>query len=243
MDRGQLQELIQRELDGELSLTERAELSRLLLQDPAARRLHHEFWRMDQLLREIPAVEPPTGLRAAVLAGRGQSSRLADAGRREDRWPLYRLAAAILGGLLIVGIADLLLDADSPGARLQGSLAASGNPGTSDLAGSRDRLTLRAEGAEASAVLKRDGQKMSLELTIATEIPCELVARIDPGMTTLAGHGGGTQVNAAGDQVTVPLAIGSQALSLNFLGAAPIRLQLRSGGRLLAEGALAASDP
>ena len=84
---------------------------------------------------------------------------------------------------------------------------------------------------------------MKLELTVATEIPCELVARIDPGMTTLAGHAGGTQVNAAGDQVTVPLAIGNQLLSLYFSGAAPIRLQLRSDGRLLAEGALSLSDP
>ena len=68
MDRGQLQELIQADLDGELSVAERAELARLLLQDPEARRLHGEFRQTDQLLRDIPAAEPPPGLRAAILA-------------------------------------------------------------------------------------------------------------------------------------------------------------------------------
>ena len=51
----QLQELIQADLDGELSVTERAELARLLLQDPEARRLQNDFRRTDQLLREIAA--------------------------------------------------------------------------------------------------------------------------------------------------------------------------------------------
>jgi hypothetical protein len=39
------------------------------------------------------------------------------------------------------------------------------------------------------------------------------------------------------------LATGSRVFVLDFSGAGPIQLQLRSGGRLLAEGRLSVSDP
>lgn len=233
MDRTQLQELIQRELDGELSASERAELARLLLQDPEARRLHHEFRKTDQLLREIPVAEPPPGLRSAVLSGTARLLRPGDAGGRKFGWPLYRVAAMIMGGLLVVGIAGILLDSDSPRPGLQGSLGAA----------PQDRLSLRAEGVEASALLRRDGQKMKLELTVSTTIPCEVVARIDSATTTFVGDPGDARVTAAGDLVNARLAAGRQVLSLDFSGTSPIQLQLRSGGRLLGEGTLAVSGP
>ena len=51
------------------------------------------------------------------------------------------------------------------------------------------------------------------------------------------------KLTAASDQVTVQLATGSEVFALDFSGAAPIQLQLRSGGRLLGEGRLSVSDP
>jgi hypothetical protein len=233
VDKSQLQELIQRELDGELSVPERADLARLLLQDPEARRLHQEFRRTDELLHEIPVADPPPDLRAAILAARSRSLRPADAGRRTYTRSLYRLAAVILGGLLIVGVADLLLDSDSRRPGLQGSLGAA----------PLDRLSLRAEGVEASALLRRDGPMMRLELTVSTTFPCEVVARFDPATTSFVGDAGDAQVTAAGDLVNARLAAGRQVLSLDFSGASPIRLQLRSEGRTLGEGTLAVSDP
>ena len=47
------------------------------------------------------------------------------------------------------------------------------------------------------------------------------------------------QLTAARDRVSIQPAMGRQAVVLEFSGAAPIRLQLRSGGRLLGEGTLA----
>ena len=232
VDKIQLQELIQRELDGELSVPERADLARLLLQDPEARRLHQEFRRTDELLHEIPVADPPPDLRAAILAAPSRSLRPADAGRRTHTRSLYRLAAVILGGLLVVGIAGLLLDSDTRRSGLQGSVGAA----------AQDRLSLRAEGVEASAMLRRDGQMMRLELTVSTTIPCEVVARFDPATTTFVGTTGEAQVTAAGDLVNARLAAGRQVLSLDFSGASPIQLQLRSDGRTLEEGTLAMSD-
>lgn len=233
VDKSQLQELIQRELDGELSVPERADLARLLLQDAEARRLHQEFRRTDELLHEIPVADAPPDLRAAILAARSRSSRPADAGRRTYARSLYRLAAVILGGLLVVGIAGLLLDSDTRRSGLQGSVGAA----------AQDRLSLRAEGVEASALLRRDGPMMRLELTVSTTFPCEVVARFDSATTSFVGGAGDAQVAAAGDLVNARLAAGRQVLSLDFSGASPIRLQLRSEGRTLGEGMLAVGDP
>ena len=212
MDKSQLQELIQADLDGELSVAQRAVLARLLLQDPEARRLHAEFRRTDQLLRDL-GVRP------------GQS------GNQPYGLPLYRMAAAILGGLLIVGLSYVLINVPVPGTDLQGSLIAP-----------QGHLSLRAEGAEVSASLRRDGEKLRLELNSSATIPCEIIARIDPTTTTFVGKAGAGALTTADGQVTVVPAMGSQQVVLDFSGAAPIRLELRSDGQLLGEGSLSVSN-
>jgi hypothetical protein len=231
MDRDTLQDLIQADLDGELSVAERALLARLLLQNPEARRLHAEFRRTDQLLRNIAAAEPPAGLRAAILAGSAPSVRPGHSGQRHYGLPVYRMAAVILSGLLIAGLSYVLIDARVPGTDLQGSLIAP-----------QGHLSLRAEGAEVSASLRRDGEKLRLELNSSTAIPCEIIARIDPGTTTFVGKTGDAELASSSGQVTVKPGIGNQAVMLDFSGAAPIHLELRSGGRLLGEGSLSVSN-
>ncbi len=242
MDKGQLQDLIQADLDGQLTATERADLARLLLQDPEARRLHNEFRRTDQLLRNIAVAEPPPGLRAAILGGRVRSARPGDRGHQQYGLPLYRVAAVILGGLLIVGLGYLLSDADAPRTDLQGSLSAAvGSESTAPVA-PQDHLSMRAEGAEVSASLQRNGQSFRLELNMSTTIPCEVVARIDPATTAFVGNPADAQLDTTNGLATVQLATGSKTFVLDFSGAGPIQLQLRSGGRLLGEGSLSVSN-
>ena len=231
MDKSQLQELIQADLDGELSVAQRAVLARLLLQDPEARRLHAEFRRTDQLLRDIGAAEPPPGLRDAILARSAPPVRPGQSGNQPYGLPLYRMAAAILGGLLIVGLSYVLINVPVPGTDLQGSLIAP-----------QGHLSLRAEGAEVSASLRRDGEKLRLELNSSATIPCEIIARIDPTTTTFVGKAGAGALTTADGQVTVVPAMGSQQVVLDFSGAAPIRLELRSDGQLLGEGSLSVSN-
>jgi anti-sigma factor RsiW len=91
-----LHELIQADLDGALSAAERAELARLLLQDPDARRLHGQLQRTDRLLRDIPADEPPAGLRDAVIAGSARRAwqRAAGTGSRRTASPLLSWAVS-----------------------------------------------------------------------------------------------------------------------------------------------------
>jgi hypothetical protein len=242
MERARLQDLIQADLDGELSVAERAELARLLLRDPEARGLHDEFRQTDRLLRDVPAAEPPAGLRAAILARSELAPRAGETGRPAYHRPLFRVAAAILGGLLIVGVAYLVRDGSRVGTELQGSLGRAGSR-IAGLAASQDRLTLRAEGVELEASLRRVGQALRLDLELATTFPCEVVASVDPSTTTLVGSSGDAQLSMARGQVTIDAAVGRRELVLDFAGTAPVRLELRAAGRLLGEGSLSVSDP
>ncbi len=232
MDRNRLQELIQADLDGELSHAERAELARALLQDHDARRLQQEFRKTDQLLRDIPSAEAPPGLRAEVLVARGLLASPSDAGLRRYSRPFYRMAAVVLVGVLVVGIGELLRDSNAPAPNLQGSLRAA----------PQENLSLRAENVEVRASLTRVGTKLRLELNSTATIPGEVIARIDPATTTLVGNSGDVIPTAASGAVTIQFATGTQSSVLEFTGAAPIRLELRSAGRLLGEGQLSVTD-
>jgi hypothetical protein len=243
VDRDQLQDLIQADLDGELAAAGRAELARLLLQDPEARRLHDEFRRTDQLLRGVLQAAPPVSLREAILATPALTTRSGAPARRQYAWPPYRVAAAILGGLLVVGIGYFLRDDSVPLTSLQGSLDAPGGPGTTGLVEPQDQLSIRAEGVEVNASLRRDGQGLRLEVNLSAGMPCEVVAKFDPATTTYIGKPDDARFTAANGQVTVQSAAGSRDFVLDFSGAAPIELQLRSGRRLLGEGKLSVSAP
>ena len=226
-DADRLQDLIQADLDGVLPAAGRAELARLLLSDPAARRLHDEFRQTDRLLRDIGMDDPPTGLREAILAGPASSTQAGEP-RRQTGWPAYRIAATILGGLLIVGLAYLVRDGDAPAKELQGSLGVA----------PRNAMSLRAEGVEVSASLVRSGTTQRLELQTSTTVPCEIIARIDPGTTSYIGNTGEARLIAQNGQVQVLPALGEHSVVLEFSGASPIRLELRASGRLLGEGRL-----
>lgn len=241
-EQARLNELIQADLDGELSVAERADLARLILRDPEARSQHEQFRRMDQLLRGIPAAEPPAGMRAAILERRELSPRPANDSRRWFGRPSYRVAAAVLGGLLIVGLGSVLRDGDAPGRDLQGSLGRAGGPQGATLAAPQDQLSMRSDGVELEASLRRMGQTLKLELNLSSTIPCELVAQIDPARTAWIGNPGEPQLTATSGRVSVAAAPGSRSFALDFSGVAPIRLKLYAGGRLLGEGELSVSD-
>lgn len=232
MDSKRLQELIQRDLDGELSHAERAELARVLLQDHDARRLQHDFRRTHDLLRSIPAAETPPGLRAEILAARQPAAQPAAPVQRKYNPTFYRVAAVVLAGVLIVGVSEILRDKSAPSSNLQGSMQPA----------SRDRLTLQADNVAVRASLTRHGPNLRLELNSTAGFRSEVVARIDPAMTTFVGNSSVAPLGVAKDRVTIPLAVGSQLDVLEFSGMAPIRLELRADGRLLAEGRLSINE-
>jgi hypothetical protein len=168
--------------------------------------------------------------------------RQAEPRRAQRTQPSWRLAAVVVGGLLVAGISYQLLDAGAPGPDLQGSLGRADSVESVGRIAAQDRLSLRAEGVEVDATLSRNGERLSLEIDLTTSIPCEVIARIDPATTAFLGSRGDSQPHVAGSQVAVRLESGRRVFALDFSGTAPIELQLKSAGRVLAEGRLSVSD-
>jgi len=242
MDATRTQELIQADLDGELPAAERAELARRLLQDPEARRLHDELRRTHALLRGVSPAQPPAGLRPAILASIGLSSRSTTPGSGGGgRWPALRLAAAIVGGLVVAGIGYTLLDAGQPGTDLQGSLGAA-IPATAggQAATSADQASFQAEGIEARATLRRSGAGMRLDLELGGTIPYEVVATFDPESGAYVGADGDATIARGNGTVVIQAQPGGPVRTLEFTGHTPIGLQVRSRDRVLASQELTA---
>ena len=103
-------ELLNAEIDGELSAADRAELSRRLLGSPELRAVRDELRLACAELERCPQVEPPAGLREKILAAFPQA---AQGGPTEALSRLgfalsprtLRFAAAIVGGVLVSAIA------------------------------------------------------------------------------------------------------------------------------------------
>ncbi len=101
-------ELIQRELDGELSETETARLQRYLSEHREARELRAELQKVCAMLERVPAVEPAPNLKKAILnrlPGAGSASVAKPSLRRKSGWLSggfrFGWAVAFAGGVVI----------------------------------------------------------------------------------------------------------------------------------------------
>jgi hypothetical protein len=103
-------ELLNAEIDGELSAAERAELSQRLLNDPQARTAREELRRTCTGLDALPLAEPPAELRERILAALPQIALANGRGAQGFRRFLpsasaLRYAAALAGAVLVGTIA------------------------------------------------------------------------------------------------------------------------------------------
>ena len=110
-------ELINAEIDGVLGGETRVELNRLLLADPAVRRLRDEMRRTCQALDAIAPDEIPAGLHESIMSALpatpihcGRPVVSGGPGK-----PLFRYAAAFAGGLLVSALAFQFVGSSSPG--------------------------------------------------------------------------------------------------------------------------------
>ena len=244
MDRAQLQDLIQADLDGELSVAERAELARLLLRDPQARNLHEEFRRTDQLLRDIPAAEPPPGLRAAILAGRALSAA-----------PGRSCAQAVRAAALPAGGGRPRRTADRrPRVRPARWRCAGVRTFRDRWVGPETRRVAGLSRCRTSGLSRRKASKLGClapaRRTIAQARARRVVRdslRAHRQGRPLEGKPGRRSRRRARDDGERPRhrrgRTGRRSFVLEFSGVAPIQLQLHAGGRLLGEGELSVSEP
>jgi hypothetical protein len=103
-------QLLNAEIDGELSASDRAELSRRLLGSPELRAVRDELRLACAELERCPQVEPPAGLREKILAALPQEAQgIPTEARSRLGFALsprtLRFAAVIVGGVLVSAIA------------------------------------------------------------------------------------------------------------------------------------------
>lgn len=220
-------DLIQRDLDGDLSAAEKAELARLLLQDPEARRLRDELARTDALLRAVPAAEPPAGLRPAILSALGLSSRGNDRNVSPAAWGRYRLAAAILGGVVVVGLGYRMISSQENLDGLKGSIvAATVAPAPSD------EVVLAVAGGDVTARLFREGDRTRITLESSGLEPVEIIGQYDSALMTPQGSATASPGSDPG-RFSIVLRAADNSESLEFAGSGAVRLEVRAGGQRL----------
>lgn len=100
-------ELVNSDIDGELSGPERAELSRVLLADPAARALRDELARTCAALDALEPAELPAGLHESIMGALPPAPHRVEPkkGWAFLRQPTFRYAATFAGGLLVSALA------------------------------------------------------------------------------------------------------------------------------------------
>ena len=230
MDEARKRELIQKDLDGELLPAEKAELARLLLQDAEARRLREDQRRADELLRDLPQAEPPPGLRSAIFEALGlEDARAANraGGSAFGRFGMP-LAAAIVGGLVVVGLGYGLLREGGAMRDLQGSVTRDLAPPPAPV----ETVVLDAQGGQVTARLfqARSGQR--LELASTSLQPVEVRGSYDAAALRPAGAAG-TAAGTADGHFDVVLTPGGPRHSVEFSGSGPIRLEVHGAGQRL----------
>jgi hypothetical protein len=215
--------LIQAEIDGELTDRERAELSRLLLADPALRALREQMRRLCRALDGVPEIEPPAQLHHDILAALPQLQ----ARRTPAAWPVvnWRYAAVLAGVLLTGTIVFRTMDFGQTRAatEMAGTLVSPHAPMTVDM------VQLSPGAVSGRVSLIRDGTELGVALELTASAPVDvLIAR--------GGHS--MRVNGLSSQGSQGATTTAVALPGFGSGAQPVLLTFLIGDREVARAVL-----
>lgn len=245
-ERTNAEELLQREIDGENSPGESAELQRRIALDPKLKASADELLSLSRSLAAVGQEEPPQGFVADVMrAIRAKGARVtggwietwrAAFGRRPALGYSLSLAAGIVLGALAIG-------AFGPSALSIRDEAAVGTilpPGRLGSFREVDRQQLTSEGLQGEAVTRRGDRTIQAELRVESIQPVGLTLEFDANSFSPLGFG--RSVAAAGDVVLEPgrvrIAHSGTGTYQVFLGArsprpAPLTLKIEGEGVLL----------
>ena len=247
-------ELMNAEIDGEISADDRLLLEAFLEKNPEAGRYRDETRETVERLNSIEMLEPPQGLRKSVMAeirpaaagetapGRGIGEMLADFfGIAPVRYALS-FAAGVILTFAIVSSDQATRSAFDDVTSLVGTISDSG---TDSVFSRRDVMRLTHIELAGSVSLNSTGNLMILDFDLASAQPVEIVARFDNRDIWFNGfaqlESSGTSVAAATGQVTVRMEGQRRyAVYLHNSGgtAATVDLSFYSAGALLHQGEL-----
>jgi anti-sigma factor RsiW len=193
-------ELIQADVDGELPEQHRADLSRYLLANPEARALGDELRQLCRVLGQVPAAEPPPGIRDSILAAvRLPAAKAGTAPMRAGGAPFlrWRMAAAFAGGLLVSAIAFQLGLGHQAGldvSEVAGTMASQDPVVRSEAV---DTVDVSLDQARGKVSLFRSPTMRVVQFDLAVQQQIEVVVMHDGQEARFSGLG---QAVAAGNQ-------------------------------------------
>jgi anti-sigma factor RsiW len=164
-------ELINAEIDGVITGTQRAELNRLLLAEPAIRTLRDEAMQLCHALDSMPREELPAGLHDAIVTGLPVVKHTSGSRRAFANLPLLRYAAAFAGGLLVSTLAFQIGKFDAaelgPG-ELAGTIAAQAEA----------RMIVNLPQAQGSITLSGSAAAPQVVTSLTTTQPVSIVTQL-----------------------------------------------------------------
>jgi hypothetical protein len=182
--------LINAELDGELTDSERSELEAILRDSAEARTMRADLRRLGELMERLPAQEPPAGLSGQILNGvqlpraRTRVRRsFSPAGFLASLQPAQIGVGFAAGLLLAVGYFELspanLGESDS--ARMVGTMVAGRQAGAETTANS---LFFKESGISGTVTLRENGPYRILDFDLDSGDPAEVeIAFAEAGLS------------------------------------------------------------
>ena len=257
MNDARIQELISAAADGVLSTEEQVELDRLLEASPEAGRLQSDLSRLESILREIPALDPPDSLHGRIMDHAKVPA--APSTRTFASWlhPLasgavlrYGLATAF-GLLLAVGFYESqpkfssTMDIDA----LVGTMAPNDAQTNAEIL---DIYAFRAKGLESQLQLERRNGNLLFEIQIDADEPVDISADFARAGVRI---GALAQIEASVDSIEIVdqelrvRALGRHRLTAllervddsSYAGEATIDFKFSMNGKFLQQGSLTAA--
>ncbi len=227
----QIRELIQRDVDGDLSPSERRSLDSALRRNAGARRLHAELKSLGTSLASVRQAEPPANLENKIRAG--IRSRMVPPPSRRSwieslralvRTPtVLRYGTVFAGGLVTGALLFMFLIHPQPSAGVSADAA------TGTLITNAESYPLDLQGARGTlnAIQTETGKELTLRLICAAPTTAKLT--FDPSRVKLENirdvqSAGGALVN---DGVVSVTGTGPQKFTLSFTGVRDSRVTVQ----------------
>jgi hypothetical protein len=228
----QLRELINRDVDGDLSPSERRELTGALRRNASARKLHAEIKALGTALSSVRQVEPPANLGNRIRAD--VRSRISAPPHRRT-WleslrafvqapSVLRYGTVFTGGLVAGALLFMFLVHPQPPSNVSGDVA------TGTLLTHSETFPFDVNGAKGTltAVSTETGKELTFRLTSGTSTTTKLT--YDPSRVKLENV---REVQSAGGPVLVNAGVvemtgtGSQKCTLAFSGVRDSRITVQ----------------
>jgi len=202
-------ELINADMDGEISNTDRSELGAIMASDSDARQYHAELTRLCKAMDSVETIDPPPHLKHLILELAKPKRPIAHAGGRATRlWsiPALRLAAAFAAGVILtfsfISSDNISRSAFDDVTGLVGTMSDS----ASDTSTGRSIQISRAD-ITGRVTARRAGQILVIDFDLVSRGPIDIIASFADRNIWFNGfaqlESAGTRVGAEPGRVTL----------------------------------------